>query len=181
MHIIAGRLRGRRLEYVSTREIRPASQKVRSAVFNILQDRIVGARVLDLFCGTGSIGFEALSRGAEHVDFVDHDVRLVTRNVAALGVGDEVDVFRTDARRALQTAAQKGKSYGLVFVGAPYDYPETPAVLEEVGRGGIVEAGGCLMYEHRNRTLPAESYGALALVKSYPYGQTILSVYRLAG
>jgi 16S rRNA (guanine966-N2)-methyltransferase len=181
MHIIAGRLRGRRLEYVSTRELRPASQKVRSSVFNILQERIVGVRVLDLFCGTGSIGLEALSRGAEHVDFVDHDVKLVTRNVAALGVGDEVDVFRNDVHRAVRIIGEKGKSYGLVFVGAPYDYAQTSELLDAVGRFGVVASGGCLMYEHRNRTLPAERYGELELSKSYPYGQTVLSVYRPKG
>lgn len=178
MHVIAGRLRGRKLEYVSTRELRPASQKVRSAVFNILQDRIVGVRVLDLFCGTGSIGLEALSRGAEHVDFVDQDVRLVARNVASLGVGGEVDVYRNDVLRALRIIVEKGKSYGLVFVGAPYDYPGSADVLEAAGRGGVVERGGCLMYEHRNRTLPPERCGELVLARSYPYGQTVLSVYR---
>jgi 16S rRNA (guanine966-N2)-methyltransferase len=181
MHIIAGSLRGRRLEFVSTREIRPASQKVRAAVFNILHDRILGARVLDLFCGTGSIGLEALSRGASHVDFVDHDVGLVVRNVESLEVSGEVDIFRKDVQRAVQIIVQKSKSYEFVFFGAPYDYPDTPAVLDLIGQGGVVAPLGALMLEHRNRSHPAESHGALRLSRSYPYGQTILSVYEPRG
>jgi 16S rRNA (guanine966-N2)-methyltransferase len=177
MHIIAGSLRGRKLEFVSTAQLRPASQKVRSAVFNILHDRIVGARVLDLFCGTGSIGLEALSRGAAHVDFVDLDVGLVVRNVEQLGVSSLVDVFRKDVHRAVQIIVQKGKSYDFVFVGAPYGYGETPAALDRIGQGGVVAPGGSLMLEHRNRTQPAERHGELLLARSYPYGQTILSVY----
>ena len=177
MHIIAGRFRGRRLEYVSTAELRPASQKVRSAVFNILQQRIEGARVLDVFCGTGSIGLEALSRGAAHVDFVDRDTSLVGRNVRALGVESEVEVFRKDARQAVEIIVHKGKRYGFVFVGAPYDFPATPEVIERIGQGGVVEPGGALMFEHRNRTLPAERHGRLVLRKRYTYGQTVLSLY----
>jgi len=177
MHIIAGRLRGRRLEFVSTSEVRPASQKVRAAVFNILQDRIVGARVLDLFCGTGSVGLEALSRGAAHADFVDHDVGLVVRNVTSLGVRAEVDVYRKEAQRAIDIIALKGKSYDFVFVGAPYDFPQTPEVLEAIGRRGVVSSGGTLMLEHRNTTRPLERHGELQLRKSYTYGQTVVSVY----
>jgi 16S rRNA (guanine966-N2)-methyltransferase len=180
MHVIAGRLRGRRLEYVSTSALRPASQKVRSAIFNILQNRIEGARVLDIFCGTGSVGIEALSRGAAHVDFVDLDVRLVVRNVTALGIRDEVDVYRKDALAAVEVITAKQKRYDLVFVGAPYDFPGTPAVLESLGRNRIVSPGGTLMLEHRNRTRPPDRHGDLALARSYPYGQTVLSVYRPA-
>jgi len=177
VHIIAGRLRGRSLEYVSTKELRPASQKVRSSVFNILQDRIRDARVLDLFCGTGSVGLEALSRGASHADFVDLDVSLVVRNVLHLGVSDEASIYRKDVHRAVEIIRNKGKSYDFVFVGAPYDYGDTPRLLEALGSEGVVAGGGCLMYEHRNRTSPSSRYGGLELRKSYTYGQTVLSLY----
>jgi 16S rRNA (guanine966-N2)-methyltransferase len=180
MHVIAGRLRGRRLEYASNSTLRPASQKVRAAIFNILQDRIQDARVLDIFCGTGSVGIEALSRGAAHVDFVDLDVRLVVRNVTALAVTGDVDIFRKEASAAVEVIAAKQKRYDFVFVGAPYDFPDTPKVLESLGRHGSVAPGGTLMLEHRNRTRPLERHGDLVLARSYPYGQTILSVYRPA-
>ena len=177
MHILGGRLRGRRLEYVSTKTLRPASQKVRSSIFNILQQRIDGARVLDLFCGTGAVGLEALSRGAAHADFVDRDVGLVVRNVLHLGVTEEAEVFRKDVHLAVEIIRGKGKSYDFIFVGAPYDYAQTPRLLEALGSEGVVAPGGCLMYEHRNRTLPAQRHGRLRLVRSYDYGQTVLSLY----
>ena len=177
MHIIAGRLRGRRLHFLRTRELRPVSQKVRAAVFNILQSRIEGLRVLDLFCGTGSVGLEALSRGASHADFVDLDVSLVVRNVRDLGVTEVSEVYRKDVHKAVDIIREKGKTYGFVFVGAPYPYPDTPRLLAALGEGGVVEPGGYLVYEHSNRTTPPQALGSLSRKKTYPYGQTVLTLY----
>jgi 16S rRNA (guanine(966)-N(2))-methyltransferase RsmD len=177
MHILAGRLRGRRIEYARNAALRPISQKVRAAIFNILQDRIEGARFLDLFCGTGSVGLEALSRGAAHVDFVDHDVSLVARNVKLLELNSEADVYRKDVHLAVDIIRAKGKTYEIVFVGAPYDYPETARLLRSVGEGGVVAPGGCLALEHRNRTQPEDPVGALAVRRTYVYGQTVITLY----
>ncbi len=177
MHIIAGRLRGRRIDYLRTAALRPVSQKVRASVFNILQQRIVDARLLDLFCGTGSVGLEALSRGAAHVDFVDHDVGLVVRNVKHLGLTEVASIYRKDVHRAIEIIRAKGKTYDIVFVGAPYDYPETPRLMRSIGEGGVIAPGGCLMLEHRNRTHPDENAGDLGLHRTYVYGQTVISLY----
>lgn len=177
MHILGGELRGRKLVFRKNQDIRPMSQKVRAAIYNILQERILGADVLDLFCGTGSVGLEALSRGAAHADFVDLDTTLVARNVEALGLAERTSIFRRDVHQAVEVIRQKAKTYGFVFVGAPYAYPETARLLEAIGGGNVVALDGELIYEHSNRTEPADAIGSLQKRKTYVYGQTVLTAY----
>ncbi|HSR14457.1 MAG TPA: RsmD family RNA methyltransferase, partial [Gemmatimonadales bacterium] len=100
--IIAGEFGGRRLAVPSDRRIRPTADRVREAWMSILGPRLPGARVLDLFAGTGALGLEALSRGAGSVDFVEKQagaLALLARNIAALGVEDRARVIRGDALR----------------------------------------------------------------------------------
>lgn len=139
MRIIAGELRGRRLVAPAGRGTRPMLDRVREALFSTLAGRCEGARVLDLFAGSGSLGLEALSRGAEHVRFVERDRRARARlaeNVAELGVaarsvvaaGDALDPETWDADGA-------DGPYDLAFLDPPY-----PLLRERRGRGRILEA-----------------------------------------
>jgi 16S rRNA (guanine966-N2)-methyltransferase len=102
MRIVAGEFRGRVLHAPGDRRVRPTADRVREAWFNILGDRLVGARVLDLWAGSGALGLEALSRGAKHVEFVErrrNSLAILRRNVATLDVEDRVTVVRADAVR----------------------------------------------------------------------------------
>jgi 16S rRNA (guanine966-N2)-methyltransferase len=153
------------------------TQKVREAIFDILQARIEGVTMLDLFCGSGSVGIEALSRGARRVDFIDLDVRTIIRNVNALGIDSSVGIYRRDALKAPQWLQKQGKSYGFIFVGAPYDYDKTAIVLSLIGESKLLEPAGLLMVEHRKGTeLPSELEG-MKRKKTYRYGQTLLTLY----
>ena len=154
------------------------TQKVREAIFDILRDRIEGTRMLDLFCGSGSVGIEALSRGASRVDFVDLDIRTVIRNVNALGIDDSAGIYRRDALKAPQWLRKEGMSYGFVFVGAPYDYDKTKEILSLIGDSRLLEPDGLLMVEHRKGTDFPEALGGMAKRKTYRYGQTLLTTYR---
>ena len=104
MRVIAGALKGRRLEVPRGRTTRPTADQVRIALMDTLAPRLAGARVLDLFAGAGGVGLEALSRGAAHATFVERDARAVAAletNVRTLGVEDRARVLRLDAARAL--------------------------------------------------------------------------------
>src|SRR5919201_5385272 len=104
MRVIAGRFKGRLLKAPSWEGLRPTSDKLRETLFNILAPRIVGARVLDGYAGTGAVGIEAISRGASHVTFVERDPRaqaLVAENLAHCGVGDGYVIIRASIDRAL--------------------------------------------------------------------------------
>ncbi len=119
MRVVAGHLRGRRLTAPPGRGTRPTSDRVREALFSILEP-IGGARVLDLFAGSGALGIEALSRGALHATFVDRDARAVAaigRNLAGLGL-DSATVHRRDALNFLSAATGH---WDLIFVDPPYD------------------------------------------------------------
>ena len=121
MRIIAGELKGRRIEAPNWDGLRPTSDKLRETLFNVLAPRIVGAHVLDGYAGTGAVGIEALSRGAAHVTFVEQDpraVRLVEANLQRCGVDDRYAIIRAglaDAIRRLDAAR-----FDIIFLDPPY-------------------------------------------------------------
>ena len=123
MRVIAGRLAGRRLAAPRGRGTRPTSDKVREAVFALLGD-VAGARVLDLFAGTGALGIEALSRGAAQAVFVERDrgaARVLSANLSSLGIDPgQVEVRRAGVLGALRSARRSEETYDLVFIDPPY-------------------------------------------------------------
>jgi 16S rRNA (guanine966-N2)-methyltransferase len=116
VRVVAGELRGRRLEAPKGADVRPTADRVREAIFSILGE-IDGARVLDLYCGTGALAIEAISRGAESAALVDTNPSVARRNVAALGVGDRCTIVRADALRHLR---RERRRFDLVFCDPPY-------------------------------------------------------------
>lgn len=151
MRIIAGELKGQRLVAPKGWKVRPTSDRVREAVFSALGDRVEGARVLDLYCGTGALAIEALSRGAERAVLVDQDTRPALGNVQRLGLAERVELVRADVGRWLgevSSAPAAGK-FDLVFVDAPYRLADPvsrhlnqhlPLLLAPNGRA-VIESG----------------------------------------
>jgi 16S rRNA (guanine966-N2)-methyltransferase len=121
IRIIAGEYKGRRIKTPASDKVRPTADRVREAWFSILQGSIPGARVLDLFAGSGALGFEALSRGAVSVDFVEKhtaSLRVIHANASLLNVADQVTIHRTDAMRFAERL-QAG-AYDVAFADPPY-------------------------------------------------------------
>lgn len=151
MRLVGGDLRGRRLETPAGRDIRPTSDRTREAIFNILAHadwapEIEGIRVLDAFCGTGALGLEALSRGADHAVFMDQGreaLDLVRRNVAALGVGDRCAVLRADVLRPPRAQAP----CPLVFLDPPYGQGMAAKALTALTERGWCVSGGLAVVE----------------------------------
>jgi len=163
MRIVAGRLRGRALVAPADADIRPTSDKIREAVFNILVHGIpgfslAGVRVLDLFAGTGALGLEALSRGAAFCLFVEQDAAargLIRRNIDALGLTGVTKVFRRDAT-ALGPAGGRG-GFGVVFVDPPYGQGLAERALASAAAGGWLGGGAVAVIEdsrHATVALP---------------------------
>ncbi len=181
MRIIGGISRGRRLAGPPKSGLRPTRGQVKEALFNILSGRILDARFLDLFAGTGAIGIEALSRGAREVTFVESHAetcRLLRANLRHCGYDQGVDVRRLSVARFLnQPPAQP---FDIVFLDPPYHTVEGEKVLPSLGRGVIIRHNGVVVIEHFHKTRLADRIGHLALVKSYRYGDTLLSMYRHA-
>lgn len=175
---MAGSLKGAELQFTKSPDVRPATQKVREAVFDILQNRVVACRMLDLFCGSGSVGIEALSRGASHVDFVDLVTRDVSANLRRLELSHLASVYRTDARKAVAAAGRREKRYDVIYVGAPYPYPHTEAVVAKIAEERILSVSGVLLVEHDRSRKLGTSAGTLELRRVYTYGQTYVSLYQ---
>ena len=132
MRIISGKYNRRILISPDSYKVRPTSDRAKETLFNILNVRydFNGMKVLDLFCGTGNLGLECLSRGAAMCCFVDKDVRLVQKNIELLKAGDITCVERSDVLVFLK---RRGKeSFDLVFCDPPYDYENYNALLEEI-------------------------------------------------
>ena len=141
MRVVGGRLRGRALAGPKSQDIRPTADRLRESVFNILahgfDDPVAGARVLDLFAGTGAMGIEAISRGAEFVLFVDQGAEaraLLRENVAALGLGGVSRIFRRDATKLGE--AHPVPPFSLAFLDPPYGQGLAAAALASARAGG---------------------------------------------
>lgn len=174
-----GTARGTILYSVPGTDVRPATARMRISVFEILRARLEGARVADLFAGTGCLGFEALSRGAARAVFLDSDpraVEVVTLNLGKLRFADRADVRRADAFRE----ALKLEPADLVFVDPPYSFfVEKAAGLRTLVEGARVAEGGLVLVEHR----PRQGLGEVAgrrVVDERVYGGTVVTFYATA-
>ncbi len=183
---MAGRLGGLRLKAVPGRATRPTTDRVKESVFGILGDRCLGAQVLDLFAGTGSLGIEALSRGATRVTFVERDpgaVRVLRENLRATGLAEQAAILVKDVSAALGLLAREGAGpFDLVLLDPPYGSGLVEAVLEGLDQGGgLLSPGALVVAEHSNHEVPTERVGRLALWRRRRYGETVVSFYQAAG
>lgn len=181
MRISGGEARGIRLHVPPGS--RPAAERVRQAIFSSLAARVDGARVLDLYCGSGAYGLEALSRGAERAVFVDDDrraVRAAGDNVRAAGLEGRSAIRRADAGRYLENRVRGDGPFDLVFCDPPYEARGAiGAVLE--GVGAAMAPGGLLVAETRwGEEIPPNADGWV-LEDDRRYGDTRVLVYRRPG
>jgi 16S rRNA (guanine966-N2)-methyltransferase len=181
MYIIGGELKGRRLVFTKNPKVRPMTQLVREALFNIWRESVTDAVMLDLFCGSGAVGIEALSRGAGHVDFVDLVTREASQNVRGLGLEARCAIFRVDALKALERAHKNGKTYSLVFVGAPYPYEHLNRVLASFDRLPLLRPDALLTVEHEKGTTLPTQFKNFSPLRDYAYGQTLITVFQAHG
>ena len=154
MRIIGGKHRGRKLKEFDINGVRPTSDRAREALFNILAFDISGAEFLDVFCGTGAIGLEAVSRGAK-VTFVDIDknsVKLVKENLAL--IKEQADVYLESAEEFFK---RNQKKFDIIFLDPPYSYGEYKKLTELIAETGALSAGGRLIIERTKKTAPEYS------------------------
>jgi 16S rRNA (guanine966-N2)-methyltransferase len=150
MRVIAGLYKGRILKTVGDLSVRPATDRVKQTIFDMLVNRVEmdGAHVLDLFAGSGSLGIEALSRGAEHVTFVENNpeaIDFIEKNAETLGCNENVDIIATDAMRYLRETRQK---YNVIFADPPYIFEETATIPSVSFTEHRVAQHGYLLIEH---------------------------------
>ncbi|MGA8016717.1 MAG: 16S rRNA (guanine(966)-N(2))-methyltransferase RsmD [Candidatus Dormiibacterota bacterium] len=175
--ISGGTWRGRRILTPRGLEVRPTRAMVRQALFNILGPGITGARMVDLYAGAGSVGFEALSRGAARVTFVDvrpASLRLIAATAAILDCEDRIGLVPADALSWLRRRPPEVADADLCFVDAPYRDQRLDTALVLLGE---LAPALVVCEHHRDRPMPAE-LGPLRAVRTARYGLTGLTVYR---
>ncbi len=178
--IIGGAGKGRKLASVPGEATRPTGARVRQTLFDILAPRVPGCRFLDAFAGSGGVGLEALSRGASRVVLVDSSAaaaEAARENAKALAsAGGEVQVFRQDARTALQALADLGRAFDLVYLDPPYASDLYEPLAELVGER-LLAADGVLVAEHFHKRQLPERIGALVRTRQKRIGDHCLSFY----
>ena len=180
MRVITGSARGRRLKELEGLETRPTTGKVKEALFSVIQFDIEGRRVLDLFAGTGQLGIEALSRGAECAVFVERRrdaLQVIRENLEACGMTDKARVVNGDAMSYLKS----GEKFDLIFLDPPYASGLLEQALEEIVRFDICRRPAILVAASAaDQTLPPLA-GPYALHREYRYGKIKLTVYHRDG
>jgi 16S rRNA (guanine966-N2)-methyltransferase len=178
MRVIAGRYGGRRLTAPKGRRTRPTSERVREALFAMLGD-VEGMCVLDLFAGTGALGIEALSRGAEKAVFVECDraaIEALQSNLAALGLGGKgAQLRRERAEEALSGARKRKETYDLLLIDPPYGQALRLGPWLSAALAGVLAPGARVVLE-RDRRTPLDL--GLALEKERRYGDTTIAIHR---
>ena len=184
MRVIAGERRGFQLKGPAGKFTRPMADRVREALFSTLAS--LGAepvRVLDLYAGTGGIGIEALSRGAESADFVERNAAaaaVVRANLAHTRYTDVTRVFQEPVSTFLARAERSQTEiapYDLIFMDPPYADPELVAMLERVGRSALVESDAMLVIGHSPRVTLPQHAGRLRRLRERCYGDSCFSIY----
>jgi 16S rRNA (guanine(966)-N(2))-methyltransferase RsmD len=178
MRVSGGELRSREIHVPGGRAVRPTPGRVREALFSIVGERVRDARVLDLFAGTGAIGFEALSRGAAHATFVEAHASTAARirdTAKRLGVADRATVVAATAERAARTLAGP---FDFVYADPPFAAGPPATTLEELHVRGVIVPGTLVVYERRSRH-DGSSFAGMTLRRTARYGDVALEFFEV--
>ena len=182
MRVIAGSARGVRLSAPAGMQTRPTADRVKEALFSIIASRraLVGARILDICAGTGSLGIEALSRGAASCCFIEQDrpaVGILEKNLAKAGLVDRGECLALDVDAGLKRLSRQGKTFDIVFLDPPYSsnlYVTVPAALSSLS---LLSAEALLVAECSSRLPLGERYDMLVRIDRRVYGDTALEFF----
>ncbi len=180
MRVIAGSARGVRLQSLPGKDVRPTTDRIKETLFNVIGPFFDGGKVLDLFAGTGALGIEALSRGAEEAIFVERSraVKHVRDNLKRAGFHRQAEVFHQDARRILPFLIKRALRFDLIFLDPPYLDPILLPILERIDRGKLLDKDGILVAEHSVKYVLPEKVGSLVVTRTLHFGDTIIDLYQ---
>jgi len=177
MRVITGSARGAKLKTLEGLTTRPTSDRVKEAIFNIIQFDIQGRRILDLFGGSGQLAIEALSRGASYAVLVDQSaeaVKVIKENLKKVRFDQQASVFQMDYLRYLSTCKER---FDLIFLDPPYAEKFLENALRKISEIDILSEGGIIVCERpKDKVLPTE-IGGLLCSKDYHYGKTAVNLY----
>lgn len=182
MRVIAGKSRGKRLKAPSGEHTRPITDMIKEALFNVWGERVEDAAFLDLFAGSGSVGIEALSRGARTVVFVDNSaaaVSIIKDNLKTCKITEGFEVYRNDVFRAVSVLQTRGMKFDLIYVDPPFTNEAIfDKVIKVLDQAGVLAPNGILVIRtFRKKALPV-CLDYLCKYRSSDYGESVLHYYR---
>ncbi len=181
MKIIGGSAGGRPLKTPSGDETRPTSSLVRESMFNILGSPSETTTVLDLFAGTGSLGFEALSRGAQYACFVDSSPKAfssIQRNAITLNMNDQCAIYKSTMFSAVHTLMQENRQFDWIFADPPYHKAMAQKTLKTLSKTTLLKPDGTCIIEHDKRQDMPSDLASLIQYDQRIYGDTAISFYK---
>ena len=184
MRIISGSARGRKILSPEGMGTRPTLDRIKEAIFNIIQNRVEGAMVVDVFAGTGSLGLEAASRGAKKCYLIDKGevtYKLLEQNIEDLKFQDVCTAFNMDSYESLRIFANKKEKFDLIFIDPPYLKDMIPQAVEEIFKGDLLERDGLIVSKIDTSEDIYKGNGEILLVNSRKYGNTTICFYSYKG
>jgi len=177
MRIIAGKFKGRKLYSPKDDNIRPTSDKVKEAIFSMIGEYLDDAAVIDLFSGSGSLGLEALSRGAKICYFCDNSaesLKLIKSNIDVCGADESSHIFTGDYKKALSKVTEKAD---IIFLDPPYGEVFFDKCFEKICEYGVLKEGGLIVAEHGKETPLPDKVLNFGKIKEKKYGAVTVSLY----
>ncbi len=181
MRIITGKARGLQLTVPKNYDVRPTADRVKESVFNIIGSKIIGAKVLDLFAGTGNLGLESWSRGAKSITFIDmstESLRLVKSNIAKCRAQDSCNVLKGSAPQVAQRLGAQGERFDIAFCDPPYNKGWVQQIVVALREQPFLQDGGYLIVERSAHDDLGELPKCLEMVRSSHYGETFVDFLR---
>ncbi len=181
MRIIAGRWKAKELVSPKTIKIRPTLDRIKEALFSIIMPYIENAEVLDLFAGTGNLGIEALSRGADFVHFNDINqeaIKTIYTNVQLTNYQNYAKITRKDYKKCLKSLKEENKQFDIVFVDPPYNKKEIEECLKNIENYNVLKEDGLIVLETDRDKVFEETIEGLKLVNKRTYGRVMLRLYK---
>ncbi|MFH1031732.1 MAG: 16S rRNA (guanine(966)-N(2))-methyltransferase RsmD [Chloroflexota bacterium] len=182
MRVIAGEAKGHPLKVAKNASVRPATELVRGAIFSILENMEADwDYVLDLFSGSGSLGIEALSRGAGWVDFVEREPRscaIIKENLEKTKLLERAHIYCTSVEKAVSFL---DKEYGIILVDPPYSNASIGEFLEQLSGSKVVGDSTVMVVTHTPRLTLNSNYGPLCVLKEHRHGDSSIAIYRKGG
>ena len=180
VRIISGIAGGIPIKTPPTEKTKPTLDRVKESVFSILQPYIPGTKVLDLFAGSGSLGLEALSRGADFAFFVDNSrlcTEIIKENIGKIRMTDKAQVVKSDAYKAIRDFADQGRQFDIIFLDPPYSRNFVCKTLQMIVENDIIIENGLVAVEHIESEPLPDRIGRLGKVRSKHYGDTVFTFY----
>ncbi len=180
MRIITGKAKGCKLKAPKGMQTRPTTDRVKESLFNILGENVISAHVLDIFAGSGALGLEALSRGAENAVFIDfsrESSAVIAANAKQSKLETACFIMQNDMKSALSKLSAKKASFDLVFCDPPYNQGLVAETLSLLDESSLLTANCIIVVEHSKHESPIASWTNFLLRRSEKYGETILSFF----